>query len=1258
MLTSAHVAGPADTRVEVFHLGGSGAVGGTVVWCGTSGGRDDAAVVLIDNYPHWQIPAAPVRWGRTITDRPGTRCETWGVPDVAQREGRAVEAAQLRGELNPGSGFVGNQHVVDLHQHPPQWSSDGTSPWGGLSGAAVFAGRLLVGVVASDRAYSGGGQLNVVPSYVLHHDLAFRTALAEHGAGADHVLEAVELQELADPAQGHGRSTSLLSPAALLEARHQTVPFHGRDNLISELKKWTTLGGFGAWLLHGPGGQGKTRLAHHLGAELSADRWAVLWPKASATPEQLAEVRHAAKPLLIVLDYAETRTEQLTALVEAAADHPGSTPLKLLLLARTGGDWWRQAATVTRLAEDHLATAPTRLLTPLENDPARRADRYRDAVRALATALPLVNGLAGHDWPAAAAGLPLPRLDQEAYGNALTLHMTALADLLDTTELPTTAPGGDHPDVVARPGAADVEDRLLSHESRYWRQIAASLRLTPGLSLPTLETALAAAHLTGAADREQADQLWHQLPVLADQTRDRRNRVTTWLSTLYPPTTAPVPWGALQPDRLAERHIGRTLDADPTLADYLLERADQTQTERLLTIYSRAAAHPVFQGRLDTQLTALCARHRQLGQQIINTATRTDHPTPLTAALIVITNDTATPLTDLTALCDRLPKSSRRLATTAVHLTQTLTGRYRVLAEAEPDAYLPHLAMALNNLSIRLGDLGQRVEGLAASREATGHYRALAEANPDTYLPYLALALNTQSIDLGELGRREEGLAVIREATGHYRVLAEADPDAYLPYLASALNNLSVDLGDLGRRVEGLAAIQEATGIRRALAEADPDAYLPDLAGSLNNLSIRLGELGRREEGLAVVEEATGHYRALAEANPDAYMPDLASSLNNLSIQLGELGRREEGLAVVEEATEIRRVLAESNPGAYLPNLASALNNLSVDLGVLGRWEEGLAVSREANGHYRLLAEANPDAYLPNLAGSLNNLSNRLFEMGQQVEGLAAIREATGHYRVLAEANPDAHLPDLAGSLNNLSGRLGGMGQWEEGLAVIREATGHYRVLAEADPDAYLPNLAGSLHNLSIDLGSLGRREEGLAVIREATGHYRVLAEADPDAYRPYLASALNNLSIDLGSLGRREEGLAASREATGHYRVLAEADPDAYLPNLAGSLNNLSIDLAALGRGEEGLAASREATGHYRVLAEADPDAYRPYLASALHTLSIRLGSLGRRVEGLATIQETAGIRRTLAEANPTAFEADLQSSLRAAAWLEALGP
>ncbi|MFF2353732.1 tetratricopeptide repeat protein [Kitasatospora sp. NPDC058115] len=1156
VLTSAHVAGPFGARVKVFHPGGTGTAEGRVVWSGTPGGRDDAALVLVHDSVHWQPPTAPVRWGRAVTDGPAIPCETWGVPDAAQRPGLAVEAEQLRGRLDPGTGFVGNQHVVDLGRPAPGRRVDGTSPFAGLSGAAVFCDRLLTGVVAADRAHSAHTRLNAVPAYVLHHDPAFRAALADWDVGPGGGLQAAEFQDIADRAQDPDRTLRLPSPAALLQARHQIVPFHGREDVLAELGAWCRLGGFGAWLLHGPGGQGKTRLAHHLAHRLAADGWAVLWPRTTAGPDRLRDLRHAAKPLLVVLDYAESRTGQIAALVEATADHPANTPLKLLLLARTAGDWWQQATTATSLAEDHLATARTRLLTPLDDTSADRHLRYRDAARALADTLPQVEGLPARDWPALARTLRPPRLDHGAYGNALTLHMTALADLLGTADpRPRKRPRPSGPGAVGQ--EADlVEDRLLTHERRHWRQTV--LTTAPALGLATLETALAAAHLAGAADREQADRLWQHLPALEGQTRDRRDRVTTWLAALYPaPAPAPggPPWGTFQPDRLAERHIGRVLEADPALADHLLKGADDTQIDQLLTVYSRAASHPTLR-HLDGRLTELCVRHHEaLAAHIITTATRTDHPGPLVTALDTVTAHPGTPLGTLIAIYDLFPRATRRLSATAVRLTRTITAHYRTLAEGDPGTHLPDLAMALNNLSNRLSEVGRREEGLAAVQEAVSIRRTLAEEHPAVHLPSLAGTLNNLSNRLSEVGRWEEGLAAIRESTGHYRTLAEGNPEAHLPNLAMALNNLALRLGGTGRREEGLAAIQEATGHYRALAGSNPDAHLPGLAMALNNLSNRLGEVGRREEGLAASREAVTIRRTLADSNRDAHLPELAGALNNLSLRLGEVGRQEEGLAVIREAVGHYRTLADSNPDAHLPDFAGALNNLSTRLGKLGRWEEGLAASREAVSIRRTLAERHPAAHLPGLAGALNNLSVRLGELGRREEGLAAIREATGHYRALAAANPDAHLPELAMALNNLSLCLGGTGRREEALVAIREAVGHYRTLADSNPDAHLPDLAGALNNLSVQLSELGRREEGLAAVREATGHYRALAAANPDAYLPDLATALHNLALGLAELGRREEGLAAVHEATGHFRTLVGTWPDVFGPVLQRSL-------------------------------------------------------------------------------------------------------
>jgi hypothetical protein len=92
------------------------------------------------------------------------------------------------------------------------------------------------------------------------------------------------------------------------------------------------------------------------------------------------------------------------------------------------------------------------------------------------------------------------------------------------------------------------------------------------------------------------------------------------------------------------------------------------------------------------------------------------------------------------------------------------------------------------------------------------------------------MSLNDLSLRLGDLGRREKALAASAEATGIYRELAAVRPNAFRPDLASSLKNLAADLG---RREKALAASTEATGIYRELAARWPDVYHHELEQSL-----------------------------------------------------------------------------------------------------------------------------------------------------------------------------------------------------------------------------------------------------------------------------------------------------------------------------------------------------------------------------------------------------------------------------------------
>lgn len=1037
VLTSAHVVGRCGGSVGVFQPGRDAVSAGTVVWSGTPGGRDDAALVRIED-TSWQPPAgAAVRWGRLVTERPRQPCEVWGVPDVVQRPAAAVEVMQLAGSVNPGSGFVGNRYVIDVGSHPPAWPADGSSPWGGMSGAAVFCGRLLTGVVAAAQPGTGHGTLTAVPAYALHHDEGFRAALAEHDAGSM-VLEAVEFQDLtetdaATPPGGLG------SPAALLQASRQVVGFHGREDMLARLMAWCEQDGFGAWLLHGPAGQGKTRLAHQLAALLTARAWAVLWPRPDATSAELRTLREAGKPLLIVMDYAETRPAQLTALMAAAAEHSGATPFKVLLLARTAGDWWNGAQAASRAAEELLEGAAVVALPRLQPDADGRPAVYRQARDAFAAALPGVRGGQEHDWTAVAAALPVPDLAGPGLDNALTLHMTALVDLLEAAE----------PSLCA-PRTASVEDRLLLHERRYWEQHAVAGGLLPALTADTLQDALAASVMSGAADRDEADAVLRTVTGLADQPRDRRDAVLSWIAGLYPPAASAGLWGSPQPDRLAERLVGQRLTADPLLAHRLVPGADAVRAARLLTVYSRAAAHPVFGGRLDPALSELCVQHHaRLSPHVVDLVPRVEHPEPFIIALHRISEDQSLTLIELQRLHDRLPHASERLAPWAVDVTRQLADRYRELPEDAPERR-PALAGLLSNLSNRLAAEGRRREALDAAREAL-RLRRPASPAPAREVPALsqairdpgfalrfsgyATALGNLSNRLLELGRWDEALSAAEEACAAHRVLADAQPKAYRHHYAAALNNLGNRLAERPDRLDdALTALQEAVRIRRSLAAASPGTGLPDLAQSLGNLALRLGEQARREEAVRAAKEAVSLSRSLADANPDAHRPLLASNLEALARPLGELGHHEEALAVIEESVSIWRALALARPEARLRRLGYSLNSLAQRLADLDRRQEALTVMEEVVRMFRALADQYPDAHLPDLAMALNNLAPGLNALGRRKEALAAIEGSLRIRRML----PHLHL--LAETQYHLALQLAEDGRRKEALAALQEA--------------------------------------------------------------------------------------------------------------------------------------------------------------------------------------------------------------------------
>ncbi|MGA9363500.1 MAG: tetratricopeptide repeat-containing protein [Bacteroidota bacterium] len=193
--------------------------------------------------------------------------------------------------------------------------------------------------------------------------------------------------------------------------------------------------------------------------------------------------------------------------------------------------------------------------------------------------------------------------------------------------------------------------------------------------------------------------------------------------------------------------------------------------------------------------------------------------------------------------------------------------------------------------------------------------------------------LNNLSIRLSDVGDRRGALDAIKEAVEIRRRLAVANPAAFEPNLATSLNNLSGRLSDVGDRRGALDAIKEAVETYRRLAAANPAAFEPDLATSLNNLSGGLSDVGDRGGALDAIKEAVEIYRRLAAANPAAFEPDLARSYGTLGRALRSLGEKEAACNAFKEGIRLLEIYATAPPDDPRARLRAVLLNDLRDTG-------------------------------------------------------------------------------------------------------------------------------------------------------------------------------------------------------------------------------------------------------------------------------------------------------------------------------------
>jgi tetratricopeptide (TPR) repeat protein len=1012
--------------------------------------------------------------------------------------------------------------------------------------AALLAGALVRDGQVAMKDHGGYG--DALPEPPEMHQLIIH---AERGSAVIAVLHGdmhirnghpvYQVMHFPMDAQRISQEKARQQPSRVLAAESQVVPFAGREQQLARLAFWRDdpASSVSVMLVHGAGGQGKTRLAARFATDCHDAGWTV-WAAhhlSDPTAQHVVAPGDPGQGLVLIVDYADRwPVDDLLLLL--------NNPLlrlpqraRALLIARSAGPWWPSIR--HRLGKAGLESSQTMRLPPLAETVSARRGTFVSARDAFANV-----------FGTSASLVPVPEMmDGDAFHLVLTVHMAALV-AVDAHRRGTKAPS----DPVG------LSAYLLDREHDFWYALSdhQQIAIEPTVMGRTVYTAT----LTHQLNHSMAVAALERIGVVdAAMAASALGDHAVCYPTSSPGTGTVLE--PLYPDRLGEDFLALSTPGHDH-PDYLADQWAEGAPARLLI--STDQEPPLYSRPAVTALIETARRWPHIAERQLNPLLRERPRMAIAAGGAALAGIASLPSLDmevLEAIESQLPGDRHvDLDVGIAALTARLTAkRLTDTSDAGQQASLYH------ELGKRLTYAGLFHEALAAIAKATEIRDQLVVTTPGTYEPDLALSLTNLGKALSDLGDNERASAATGRAVAVYRQLARTDQAAHEPGLARALNNLGADLSVLGRPDDALAAIGEAADIRRRLAANDPAGHEPDLALTVTNIGVILRQLGRREQALTASGHAVEIWRRLVADNPSAHMADLARALSNLAADLADAGRPWDALGVADQAVDVYRQLTRSNQAAHEPGLTTALSNLAAQLSALGRSDDALAVIKEVVGIRQRLASDNPAAHGPAVAAALDKYGVMLAGAGRSRDALAAIDKAVGIRQRLTANNLAAHEPALAESLNNLGKILSDSGHSKQALTAARRAAEIYRRLAASNPAAYEPALAMALGNLGMILLSPRRRRQALAATRESVTIFRRLALADQAVLEPGLARALFGFAfVRAASRKELQAALSAAVEAIQILQRLAAERPLASTEALLAAYGTAADVLDQLG--------------------------------------------------------------------------------------------
>jgi glycosyltransferase involved in cell wall biosynthesis len=732
-----------------------------------------------------------------------------------------------------------------------------------------------------------------------------KTAAAESATPARDQTASLETNEShtvlsASPLQmptKHWEPNRGISESQLLRADEALVPFDpARQPIIDQLNGWLDNP---EWpqairLITGAGGLGKTRVAIEICQQrLKADWHCGFLGKSYLAKDMTAvwqELLAVNQPILLVLDYAETRQTVLLALIKAMLRKPSNHPVRLLLLARDSGEWWDNLPSKDAECEMLLsgyATSGPFVLPELYNDEISRTDAYRNALQAYANAI-------GADVPDVK-----PDLAGEHFSKPLYLQMAALLALYG--ERPATAEG--------------LTKALLNHERRYWIDALADT----GFHKPENHAQLLLALTTlsgGFVTPKQAKTVWDAASG-DDLSSGEFSALFNALVPLYPGNLG---LQAVQPDLLGEALVAQTLfqpQGEKLLDAVLNNNAGPSIQHHAITVIARLSVH-----RPDLHYILVSAFGRNFCsccREIIKVAVETPSDLPALAQNAFIGLSPATKSQAVGLLKPFLVNESVELSHLALEIYsfETEKSKTKSAKKANDINTMADHAKNLSNLAIALHRTGQNEQAVHFAKQALDIRQRLAQKNPNRFDPDYATSLNNYAIRLGDAGQDETALSCAKQALDIRQRLAQKNPDRFEPDYAASLNNYANHLSDAGQDEEALSCATQALAICLRLAKKNPDRFDPDYAASLSNYANRLGDVGQDETALSCAKQALAIRQRLAQKNPDRFEPDYASSLNNYANRLSNAGQDEQAQSYAEQALAVYKRLAKKTPARY-----------------------------------------------------------------------------------------------------------------------------------------------------------------------------------------------------------------------------------------------------------------------------------------------------------------------------------------------------